>query len=297
MSDAPTDAPSIPESALPPGADANYVAQMVARADGVKLPAADAPPPADAPKADAPPPPADKPVDWEKRYKDLQAEYTRLKQAPPKAEDAPKAPDAPQDGDPPKAEDAPKADAPPPADDTPVPPEAAEAKSVTDKAGLDWNEVNTHFAQHGALSDDHFAKLEAVGIPRAMAEQYVEGQKALNASRRADILSAVGGEETYKSVTEWAAKSLSADEIQSFNTIVTGSDINAAKIAVAGLHARFAAANGTEPKLISGDNTPPSSGGFRSVAEMKKAMADPRYGTDPAYREDVARRVAASSAI
>lgn len=279
MSDPAAAQPAIPDSALPPNADPGYAQQMIDRADG-KQP--DAPPPADAPSGD-------KPVDWEKRYKDLQAEYTRVKQGKPAETPA----EPPKDGEQAKAPDAPTE--PPPVESNP---DAAQAKSVTDKAGIDWAEANEHFAKNGTLSDDHFAKLEAIGIPRQMAEQYVEGQKALNQSRRADILSSVGGEDAYREVTTWAAQNLTPDEIKAFNSIVTGSDVGAAKIAISGLHARFSVANGgVEPKLISGDNAPPSSGGFRSTAEMKQAMNDPRYKTDPAYREEVARRVAASSIL
>lgn len=282
MSDAPNAAPAaapapIPDTALPPGADPNYAQQMVDRAEGKPVD------PPKEPAKDAPPA-----NDWEKRYKDLQAEYTRLKQGKP-AEEAPKEP--PKEGEPPKAEG--EQAAPP---ETPaVSEEAQQAKSVLDSAGLDWDAVNAHYAQNGNLSDDHFAALEKVGIPRQMAEQYVEGQKALNSQRRAEVLSTIGGEEAYKAVTEWAAKNLSADEIKSYNTIVSGSDINASKIAIAGLNARYAAANGSEPKLISGETGQSAFTGFRSTAELKTAMADPRYKTDPAYRQDVQNRLAVSS--
>jgi len=52
--------------------------------------------------------------------------------------------------------------------------------------------------------------------------------------------------------------------------------------------------HGVEGNLVQGK--PPSTGsGFRSQAELVQAMSDPRYDSDPAYRQDVARKLERSN--
>ena len=59
------------------------------------------------------------------------------------------------------------------------------------------------------------------------------------------------------------------------------------KLAVAGLKSQYSDANGFEGTTLQGK--PARSGGdtFRSQAELVAAIGDPRYDTDPAYRDDV----------
>ena len=67
--------------------------------------------------------------------------------------------------------------------------------------------------------------------------------------------------------------------------------MQAINIAVAGLKAQYEAANGFEGKMYTGK--PPKSSGevFRSQAELVRAMSDPRYDSDPAYRQDVIEKL------
>ena len=46
-------------------------------------------------------------------------------------------------------------------------------------------------------------------------------------------------------------------------------------------------ANGYEGRMLSGKAPQVVQQGFRSQAEVLQAMQDPRYDSDPAYRQDV----------
>lgn len=124
---------------------------------------------------------------------------------------------------------------------------------------------------------------------------YIEGQRALAAGVRNEVLATVGGEQTYTDMVQWAATNMSKAEIDAFNSVVDGRDKGQVMLAVQGLKARYEAANGSNPKLINGSTTGNSGAVFRSTAELTAAMRDPRYRTDSAYRADVEQRLSRSN--
>lgn len=166
---------------------------------------------------------------------------------------------------------------------------------IVQDAGLDWDDVSGHFAEHGALSDEHYAKFEESGIPRALVDGWLAGQQAIMAQFNAGVVAAAGGEDAFKAAASWAAANLSEAELAPYNEAVNSGDFERAKLAVQGIIARHAKSVGSEPNLADGQGGAASSIGFRSRAEMVAAMQDPRYDRDPAYRSDVERKVAASA--
>jgi hypothetical protein len=104
----------------------------------------------------------------------------------------------------------------------------------------------------------------------------------------------VGGAEQYQDLVMWAADNLPADEIDAFNSTMGSRDTNMIKLAIQGLNARYRSE--AEPSLLRGQTGSVSSGGkFDSNAELTAAMRDPRYDKDPAYRQQVADKLAKSS--
>lgn len=179
------------------------------------------------------------------------------------------------------------------ADEKPEQQTQDEAKKAVEAGGLDFGALEAEYLG-GGLSDQSYAKLEAIGIPRDVVDAYIAGQEAVAAQIRDEVVSEVGGEEAYGEMIAWAAQNLSPAEIAAYDNAVDSGDLNVVKLAVEGLKARFERSMGSEPRLLSGGVTN-TSDGFRSVEEMKTAMRDPRYRTDPAYRSDVERRVASSN--
>jgi hypothetical protein len=152
------------------------------------------------------------------------------------------------------------------------------------------------FAKDGKLSDASMEALEKKGFSKAVVEQFIAGGQARQAQYESNVMEAAGGKEAYKAMTDWAAKNLTEGEISTLNATLESGNVEAAKLAVSGLHARHLEAVGRPPSLVRGN------GGeallpFKSSSEVTRAMNDPRYRTDEAYRQEVAQRLSASSAI
>ena len=61
-------------------------------------------------------------------------------------------------------------------------------------------------------------------------------------------------------------------------------------LALQALYYRYTEAEGMEGQLLQGKAAAPANG-FRSQAEVVRAMQDPRYDRDPAYRAEVMQRL------
>jgi hypothetical protein len=180
-----------------------------------------------------------------------------------------------------------------PKTNTPVTPDAA-TKAVQD-AGLDMKQLSKEIAESGKLSDASVAALKAKGIDDATINQHVAGANALAKQFRSSLAESVGGEESLKSVSQWAKVNLTDAEAEAFDSAIGSGNEALAKMALAGIHARYVAAEGTDPKLVNGETA--NTAGiepFRDSAEVTAAMRDPRYAKSEAYRKEVAARLGVS---
>jgi hypothetical protein len=169
-----------------------------------------------------------------------------------------------------------------------------QAREVAEKAGLDVNALAAEYARDGKLSDASVAAIKAKGFTDAQIEAYTAGQQALADQVRNDVFSTVGGEANYAAMTKWAAANMSQAEMDAYDRMVTTSDINTVKFAVAGLAARYEKANGSTPTLLDGNTGSAATQGYASRAQQVEAQKDPRYAKDPAYRAEVLRKIAAT---
>jgi hypothetical protein len=183
-----------------------------------------------------------------------------------------------------------------------VAPEAAgeaspeQAADALASVGLDYNAISERYQTEGKLADADRQALNKAGVPDAMIDAYVAGQQAVADAYVTSIKDAAGGAEEFSRITQWAAKGLPAAEINAFNKAMDGKDVEAAKLAVAGLKSRYEAANGQEPQLQRGGTGPASVGDvFLSNEELVTAMRDPRYRQDPGYRNSVIQKLNRSS--
>ena len=100
------------------------------------------------------------------------------------------------------------------------------------------------------------------------------------------VYNSAGGEAEYNRLTSWAADNIPESKLNAFNSIIDKGNATAIQIAVAGLRSEYEAQEGYEGRMLQG-KAARASNGFRSQAEVVQAMSDPRYDTDPAYRQDV----------
>jgi len=206
---------------------------------------------------------------WAKSYTELEQKQSQGKPA-----------EAPQDGVKPAEGAAPDA-----------------AAAALESKGLNMAEFTAEFAQGGALSEASYAKLQAAGLDKAMVDGYIAGQQALASQARAQGLEAAGGEEQFNAMAAWAKAGLTPGELAAYNAAVTEGSMDQMKLAVAGLRARYEAANGREPQLLGGSGANAGSAGYGSTAEMVKDMSDPRYQKDEAFRKSVEAKLSRTTAF
>ena len=97
----------------------------------------------------------------------------------------------------------------------------------------------------------------------------------------------VGGDEAYGEMIQWASENMSEQEQQAYDYVMDLNDPWAAFFAVKALQNSYNNANGFEGELLTGKSPSNPVDVFRSQAEVIQAMSDPRYDSDPAYRNDV----------
>ena len=166
------------------------------------------------------------------------------------------------------------------------------------------NRAAEEYESKGELSSETLAQFEQMSSKELVQAyfEYEQGLPAMEAPQSVElsqsdintIQNSVGGEAAYQNLVGWAAQNFSEAEIQAFDNVVDSGNVAAINLALAGLQARYTDANGYEGKMIQGKAAAPADT-YRSQAEVVRAMSDPRYDRDPAYRNDVMEKLARSN--
>jgi len=139
-----------------------------------------------------------------------------------------------------------------------------------------------------------FENVSKEDLIKAFFEKSTQGNDPdLSDQQLNEVFGRVGGEESYKQMMQWAANTLSPQEVEQFDSIIDGGNMQQIGFAVDAVAKRYADATGVDGNLLQGKGAPRAEG-FRSQAELIRAMEDPRYEQDEAYRGDVARKLANS---
>ena len=102
----------------------------------------------------------------------------------------------------------------------------------------------------------------------------------------------VGGEKAYKSMIDWAGQNFTKEEVQMYDSVMGKGDPNAIFFAVQALNSKYTDAVGNDGQLLTGQRSAAQQDAqFRSQQELVQAMSDPRYDRDPAFRDDVIRKL------
>ena len=158
------------------------------------------------------------------------------------------------------------------------------------------NASDEYYANEGQLSPDTIEQFkemssnDLVNAYIAIQENNPQAQGAatvdLTDSEVNQIHNSVGGEAEYNRLIDWAGENADQNKMNAFNSIIQNGNATAIQIAVAGLRSEYENQEGYEGRMLTG-KAARASNGFRSQAEVVQAMSDPRYDTDPAYRQDV----------
>lgn len=173
--------------------------------------------------------------------------------------------------------------------------EVNDVKDAVENAGLNFDSLQSEYDENGKLSEDAYNKLSEAGFPQDLVNSWIAGQEALAKDYQTSVYNIVGGEQAYSDMVGWAGDNLSDNEIAAFDRAVSSGDIDMVKLAVSGLQTKYQAAEGTDPSLIEGQSSNSSGGVYSSWSEVTSAMRDPRYKSDPAYRQSVTNKLARSN--
>jgi len=184
--------------------------------------------------------------------------------------------------------------------DTSDEPTETEDDSVSETAQFIKDASEEYFSNSNQLKPETVQKLKEMPSDQ-LIDAYLELQKnaTIQPQQLSDadadaILASVGGESAYNETLAWAADNLKPDEVAAFDNVINSGNKDAIFFAVQALNQKYKDVVGFEGSRVSGKSVRNSVKGFRSQAELARAISDPRYRTDPAYRMDIETKLAAS---
>ncbi len=149
------------------------------------------------------------------------------------------------------------------------------------------------YQENGELSAETYETLAKSGLNKMMVDNYIAGQQAIINQQQMEITNEIGGLQEYQKLSAWAAETLSDDDLEAYNETVESGTVSQAKFAIKSLYSQFQAAG--SPKLVQGSVNGTGVPPFQSRAQVTQAMKDRRYDSDPAYRDEVLKRLARSN--
>ena len=127
--------------------------------------------------------------------------------------------------------------------------------------------------------------------PEAEDSEETDNPESLSEEQAEYLMDMVGGDKAYKSMIDWAGQNFSKEEISMYDGVMESGNADAIFFAVQALQARYNDNVGSDGQLLTGKGAENTDDSFKSQAELVAAMSDPRYDRDPAYRQDLMRRL------
>ena len=172
--------------------------------------------------------------------------------------------------------------------------EEAEEQTILDRI---WEEATTQEEFSPELTEE-ISKMSSTDLAN-MYLDYRQSNEGAEPQVNRDFSEAdikelkgvVGGEANYANMIDWAQKSLNEQEVKMFDAVMERGDPLSAFFAVRSLAYAYNDAVGYDGNMVQGKAPRQSNDQFRSQQEVVRAMADPRYEEDPAYRMDVMEKL------
>ena len=159
-----------------------------------------------------------------------------------------------------------------------------------DTAFLDklWNESQGEFTKETL---EELGKMDSRQVAQMFLEYRSQNQSSEQSQLTDDNINTLqsipGGKDQYGEMMQWANSNLSENEVKMYDAVMDKGDPLAAFFAVQALTYRFKDSQGVDGELLQGKAAPTTGDTFRSQAEVVRAMSDPKYDSDPAYRQDI----------
>jgi hypothetical protein len=198
----------------------------------------------------------------------------------------------------------------PPVEENPAAPKGAEGVNVdalldgTAPSANPWETAQAELAADGKISDATKKVLkDKNGVTDSMLSGVENGWKAEQAQKGAKLAEAVGGLENLKAVLTYAQTKYNPAQIKELRSALNGPS---APWVLKGLAAELQASRPAAPAAPKGEprsilDTVAAGGGdgavqpYASASDMIADIRSRKYQTDPAYRENAARRIALTS--
>ena len=158
---------------------------------------------------------------------------------------------------------------------------------------IDWlAEAYNSINESGELSEElvqQISEMNGMDVFNAMQGQQPVGRDLSDGELNA-VYQAVGGQEQYGTLINWAQDNFTEAEINAYDSVIESGDMAQINLALQALYYRYTDSMGQDGNLIQGKPAAAESA-FRSQQELIQAMNDPRYDNDPAYRQDVLNKL------
>ena len=156
-----------------------------------------------------------------------------------------------------------------------------------------WDEAQKEF------TEDTLKQLDDMN-PRDMAQMYLQQRQEyeqamaersptseLTEENVNQLREVAGGKDRYGQMMQWANENLSEQEVEMYDAVMDQGNPLAAFFAVQALKYRFDDASGVDGEMLQGKAVKADGDVFKSQAQVVKAMSDPQYDKDPAYRQAI----------
>ena len=174
----------------------------------------------------------------------------------------------------------------------PEKPKAKEEKSEE----IDTSFLNTLWeeAKGGEYKEETLKQLANMDS-REIAQMYLKDRseapeptsQSLSEQNVTQLKGVVGGEGEYTNMMQWAGTNLTENEQKMYDAVMDKGDPMGAYFAVQALAYRYNDAKGVDGQMLTGKAAKSEGDTFKSQAQVVKAMSDPQYEKDPAYRQAI----------
>lgn len=185
--------------------------------------------------------------------------------------------------------------------DKPKEPEVPSSQSAQNVLTQEeWSKYSTEFAVNGSLSQDSRSAIKAkLNVPDFVIDDFMQGQKARLQNAYSEAANRVGGKDTLARVFDWASKNLTPQEQATVNAALATPSW---EVTLLGLKTKYESSlankvTANEPvktsnvKVGSQNSNQLSSLPYGSKAEFYTERSDPRFKTDPKFRQSVELRM------
>jgi hypothetical protein len=144
---------------------------------------------------------------------------------------------------------------------------------------------------------EEVGKMDPIDVANMFLTKQGEAQQTAVATEEdvTQIQDSIGGIDEYQNMIQWASQNLSEQEINLYDAAMDRGDPLTMFFAAQALNSRYQDAVGYDGEMLTGSAPRNTGNAFRSQAELIAAMSDPRYDKDPAYRQDIADKLAVSN--